>query len=408
MLLRIGSTFVVCLSPPFVVYAASGWEQIPQSFLMTLALLFIAFESQKTGRLSIPFSAVVLTSLTFVFRADSAPLIAAVIGAWFLTEGRLFRPVSYVKAGALLIIPGSYLLGMQYFYDDFVPNTAYLKITTFWEGLRLGVTYVTTIKLSWLVPAFLVVLAMLPRKQPFDWFLIGLGGLQTLYLLVVGGDVFPNGRFYLVLTPIVIFWSINRLSTLTIESALLRPLPLILAGFVLMSSSAVPIYKSIRAQIVPAPFDLTEEEITAAAFIACALKPEDGSIGLHFLGFAYHMPGFHVVDFLGKAEPYIARTDVKYGPIGHNKWDYEYAFDTYNIVAIPFPKRSLRYVARENFELKNRDFMYYDIAAVHLSSKKDLVYLDPERFGNVDTGIFLARDLADQPKVKTCAERVQK
>ena len=74
-------------------------------------------------------------------------------------------------------------------------------------------------------------------------------------------------------------------------------------------------------------------QIILADKIKKNLEPSDGSIGLHYLGISYHLPDFHVVDFLGKANEHIAKSNYKNLLIGHNKWDYSYAFKNFNIAA---------------------------------------------------------------------------
>ena len=135
-----------------------------------------------------------------------------------------------------------------------------------------------------------------------------------------------------------------------------------------------------------------KEQLSLVGWINDHLKPEDGSIGLHPLGYGYHLPKFHIVDFLGKAEKHIAQLEPKFGPVGHNKWDYDYAFSTYKIIAVPH-HISPKQVRSDSFKIIEKDFMFQEVSAKYIVDNKNYVFIEPRNFGNTEYGLYVSRDL---------------
>jgi len=401
--LKIALVALLALAQPFRTYGPSGWEHIPQMFLITVGLVWIAEASRMKDRLFIPTSAVIVIGLSFVFRPDSAPIIAIITALWFFSETRFRDIQTYVVLGGLLIIPVSYALGMQYFYDAFVPNTAQLKLIPFEEAVALGISYVTDLKKAWLFPVLLVLLALLPKKSPFTKLLLALCVFQTVYIIMVGGDYFQHGRFFLILLPVLVFTLADD-----IRGQFDRPGPLNLIRdyalvIVIAAATLAPLSRA-EPSFANKGSILINEEVRIAKFLNCALRPDQGSVGLYYLGIGYHLPDFHIVDFLGKAEPNIAQSARKFGPVGHNKWDYDYAFATYDILALPVAEAIVNLTQREGYVLQERDFMYYEDVVLFLEERGGYRFVAPGDLGNRAIGVFLRDDLLDTQPVQSCLQ----
>ena len=52
---------------------------------------------------------------------------------------------------------------------------------------------------------------------------------------------------------------------------------------------------------------------------------------------SFYLPNFEVANFLGKANEDIAKTLVKWGPPGHNKWGVKTSLDKWKPAVVPFP-----------------------------------------------------------------------
>ena len=396
---------VVCLtlSPSVLRYGVSGWEHIPQSFFVTIALVRVFHASLESDTLKIPMDAFVLMGLSFVFRPDSAVLIAVLGLVWILHDRRFADPKSVAVAGLMLLLPIGYLLLMNHYYGELVPNTAHLKVLTFSEGLSYGFDYVTDRRKTWLFPYLLIILMLVPQKSAFTKFVIVLGVTQLLYTILIGGDVFSYGRFYLLLLPItvaVLFAELLRLRNFRLGQYLILSIVpyLSLGTYAVITVAATALSFSIGSDRETG----TLGHLRAAAFFNCALDPNEGSIGLHVLGTGYQLMDFHVVDFLGKAEPIIAKSEPKYGVIGHNKWDYPYIFSTYSIQGFPaFEEVVQSYRSgSEEFRIHNWSFMY--AAVDYFETKTDYVYIPAEQLAGKTTGVYLRPELVQSDETQAC------
>ena len=401
---------VICLSlsPPILRYGVSGWEHVPQAFFLTLALVQIAHASLHKDRLYVPISAFVLACMSFLFRPDSAILIVVIGIAWFFYDRRFALLKTYLIACAMLVLPISYLALMHQFYGEFVPNTAHLKVLTLSESLSYGVRYVSDRGQTWLFPYLLLVLAFVPRKNAATKLVLILGSVQLGYTILIGGDVFNYGRFYFLLLPItvaVLFRELVRVrETKPRQYLALSIFPyLSLGGYAIVTLAGVALSYSVGLERETR----TQGHLRAAAFFNCALDPAEGSIGLHVLGTAYHLMDFHVVDFLGKAEPNIAKSEPKYGLIGHNKWDYPYIFSTYSIQGFPaFDDVVQSYRSGSSkYRIHNLSFMYAAVA--YFETNTNYVYIPAHELGGKSAGVYLRPELINTKTTQTCLDAIR-
>jgi len=386
--LKIFVAIFLVMSPTFLSYGATGWEHVPQTFLVTLAF-YLAFRSTQAGA-GIPFATVLVLSLSFVFRPDSAFMIVGVGALWFFSNSNYKKTRSYVLGAALLAIPALYLFTMNHYYGDFLPNTAYLKNLEFWNALKSGMLYVLNPYRS---GAFLVLIALLVFLNSGGRFflLVLVAGISHLvYVVLSGGDVFHDGRFFMVLLPILTVAVVNELRRVFLS----KDHSSIAVPCLLIVSTIFWNHKNVMKDIFVDSESPTIERIRIAHDVNDLIESDEGVIGLHYLGSGYHFDKFDIIDFLGKADSHIARTEVKFGPVGHNKWDYDYAFENYDIAVIPMSQRTVSDVTAEDFSIENKDFMFWNVATAKIIETDNYVYLAPELFGNRSTGAFVRKDLA--------------
>ncbi len=132
-------------------------------------------------------------------RPDAAlwPVVAApalVLGNW-----RARRNV----AARVLLATGLFVVAQLVFrlayYDDYLPNTAYAKVALSWKRVEQGFEYVRTsldvLAATWLSLVLLVV-ACWRRAVPRVWISVVVAPalVWTLYMVFVGGDIFPAWR----------------------------------------------------------------------------------------------------------------------------------------------------------------------------------------------------------------------
>jgi hypothetical protein len=401
-LLQFFGVVLLSLSPSFLAYGPSGWEHIPQMLLLTISLLLVADVSRRAGHLSVPFLSLIFASISFVFRIDSAPFILVLVLLWLHQQGRYLRFSSYLKLAPLLSIPAAYLITMHHYYGQFFPNTATLKIHSLSEGLALGLQYIVNPFKSGMVPLLALAALLIRPKRPFTKLLLFLVAIQSVYIVSVGGDVFAKGRFFIIFLPILFF---------TLAEELKRRIPIDTDRTLVVGGLATAIVAFLAAPdfIKWTLMDGFEEkqrpiveQMRVASVLNCALEPDDGSIGLHYLGIGYHMPKFHVVDFLGKADPVIASRPKVFGPIGHDKWDYDYSFATYDIAAVPINKKTVDHVRDSDFQLQNKNFMFWEIAIIKMEEDKIYEFVPPDHFGNTEWGAYVKRNAVEKLLSKEC------
>lgn len=394
---------ILC-APGFVFFGPSGWEHIPQAFLLTLAFAYILRESDRGGRLCVPTRAVVLAAISFLLRGDSAITILVIGLAWAFTDHRYRRPGTYLTALFLLSVPLLYFGAMMAFYGEPVPNTVHLKVGGIAEGLMRGLSYLHDLRHSGHVPILLMAVAgfalFMRRGMPGLWLVLCAASLHVGFVVLVGGDVFGYGRFFLIYLPILT----AAVVAVPVRRYRNKPwLPVVGVGLLLatclyLTGATALIENKVRLALVPLAERQNEyaQQIRISAEIKNRLKPSDGSIGLHYLGIGYHLPKFHIADFLGKAEPNIARSTPRFGPVGHNKWDYRYIFETYNIAAAPMPQDAIVRVEDPTYRRTLRPYLlYWEDGVVEMKSR-GYVFIPPSRFGNAPGGfgLYVRPDLA--------------
>ncbi len=384
---------LICFSNSSLVYAATGWEHIPQ--LLSVNLGFFLILQNKNDDFRKYIFGIYLISISFIFRSDISFLTIVVFIGLIIVIDRNLLSKYLLYLSPIVIIPVTYLFLMDYYYDSFVPNTFFLKSTGIENRISLGIKYVINPMKSGYVPIALVCLLCVWKKLDVREKVILISCLaHVVFIVFIGGDVFSGGRFFLVLLPITALLLINRL-------------PLFIPALIVCVFCLYPIYRVV-SQKISKERSVMEislgNQLGLATIINQSLVPEDGSIGLHNLGIAYHLPDFHVVDFLGKAEPYIARLPAKSDVIGHNKWDYDYALSKYNIAAVPISAAIYRMsLELESVEFRHKGYAFAIFAAQKLNSTGNFEYIGSNRLCfSSRFGLFVRKDLLQKLTSHTC------
>ncbi len=195
----------LALSIPVAVWAIGGLEQPLVLGLLSWALVWsfplVEGRSVSTRALALPSVPLALLCLT---RPDG-PLFAASVGLAVVLAGRL-RWASVKRAALLGVLPVAAVLGQLAFrlayYGDWVPNTARIKLVPSekhmlggWEYLREGWGVMSPV----LLPAAVAMLALLfdRRTRPRALVLLVPTAVWSMYVVVIGGDIFPAWRHFI-------------------------------------------------------------------------------------------------------------------------------------------------------------------------------------------------------------------
>lgn len=389
---RATATVLILGSATFFDYAVTGWEHIPQCLFFTLGLISIYNSSEI--KFHIPNKAMALVCISFLFRPDSAMVILLSGIVWFFHCQNYKKNSTYIWSFIFLTLPTAYIIMMEHYYGSMLPNTVALKNLSLFQSLTAGLEYVFDPSKSGIVPVLLALILLLRPKQPFSQFLLVLGAGHLVYVIYVGGDVFGNGRFFILLMPTVVAVFFNELYMKGFWPSSDNAKRVICSLVIVLSLASN--YKDITKDLFPTKMTPVQEQVNLLNIAQEKISPKDGSIGLHYLGLGYHFPNFHIVDFLGKAEPHIARTSVKFGPIGHNRWDYDYALEKYNIVIIPIQDSVIEEVSKTDFILEKEDWMFLKVGAQAALGSGMYEYIPADHFGNNTFGALVRTDQIDR------------
>jgi hypothetical protein len=401
-------TLLLLLTPATVSYATSGWEHIPQAVLITFSFLLIQNEYKKKGRLIITNLSLIILSLSFLLRPDSAPLILVTGCYWLMTNvyynGKIKNSiyVSLITVAICLAMLLSYLYGMMYFYSDIFPNTYYHKQMSLGDSLFSGVRYIlnpTTTNLWFYV--FVFVLLFYSKLNQVQKFFVHCISLQILYIIWVGGGTYENGRFLILIIPILIILFVDTLDIFLRSKLSETFVPKVRGVIIILFLFAqylqpINIKNLLHAKFEASFYSDKEGPILSQMILADVLNKtldeSDGSIGLHYAGIGYHLPKFNITDFMGLIDAKIAHSDYKNLRIGHNKWDYEYSFSTYDIAAVPIWVHLFEKVKKDKADLNN----YEEASVQYILDTKNYEFLYPDQMKikqKTGYGMFVRKDL---------------
>jgi hypothetical protein len=203
----LAAALALALTGPIAVWAIGGLEQPLLAALLAWALVLLLplFDGQELPA-SRTLAPGLLLALAVLTRPD-APLFTAVICLCLPFVRGLGRK-SILLAAGLAALPVLFYLGQLGFrlsyYGDWVPNSAHAKVALTFQRMEDGLKYVG-LGLVKLVPllapaAAAVVGARLAGvRRGRTLVLTALVIVWSLYLIVIGGDIFPGWRHLVVI-----------------------------------------------------------------------------------------------------------------------------------------------------------------------------------------------------------------
>lgn len=282
----------------------------------------------------------------------------------------------------IVVVPNLIYLVFRYLYfEDWLPNTYYLKMT--------GMESSDRIKRGWEVfysgfhtfriPFLMCIGYIVYRKDLKLFYILSFWILYSFYAIYVGGDaweyIFTDGynRFQSVALPmlfivlsIVIFDLINFLHN---RFQNFKPLKYLL--FVTLSWFFITDFNHLtklpsnnfnwrRALLLERPMHMTEHDVVVNNVLKMnrVAGPED-KVAVVWAGIPGYFGNFQLVDILGYNDKYIAKLPnnpeamkwYKFYYPGHMKWDYNYTLNQLN------PKYVLHFWSTNHDELV-RNFPY--------------------------------------------------
>jgi hypothetical protein len=245
----------------------------------------------------------------------------------------------YVTAIFGIFVVGQTIFRLAY-YGDLLPNTYYLKVSRIPIFVRIndGLLYfLYFLKYSFIILILAIAnLFLNPSRRKLVLFTLPV--ISLLYQIWTGGDVYSYWRFTIPVMPIVIILAsgtIAHLVTLAIAGKKSHvfygeAIAIVLSGAVILS----PFRQVLPFQDAMTQSKQNKNNMDTAIAISELTDPE-ASIGVYTAGLISYYTGRYSIDFLGKSDPYIARTyphlpsKIKWfenitAP-GHNKYDLAYS-----------------------------------------------------------------------------------
>ena len=335
---KVNSVLIVILlslTSTNLYFVLNGWDHLIQGFLLTLSTIILIKKNSNNPSL---VTSSVLLACAILMRPDSGIIgLGLVIAAYLYINNPIKWFINYLIPLALLV--GIMLYAKYFNFGYFTPTTARLKIGAYPDiarsmsyFLRWGLGHFTAITIS-IISALIIMKIRKKIPRPII-IILGFIAINVVYAVIIS-DVFMHARMFWVpaclLSAIVTMYSpsiINIKVSLTQEasnclfksytSQKIKFITLFIFALVIIS---VLVYRRLQDTYLN-HLQMTEpSQYKIARWIDENLDPNDGSIGMFYLGYSFHLKRFEVADFLGKGDETIANSEMKYGPPGHNKWD---------------------------------------------------------------------------------------
>ena len=318
------AAILVALDASIMTWGLLGFETTAQALLVTAAVLPL-LDDRPLGW------SLVWAALATLIRPDAFLIYVILLGVAVVLDRRRALVLPLVLSLAMLI---ALFLWQRLVYGSVFPNTYALKATKGAATLERGLMYLW--RFTWteslafpllLAPAVfagwraVLGLCLSPRiliaaALPYVW---------IAYVVWVGGDAFPLGRFFVVWLPVLAIFT-GLLASEMVRAWRRVFAPVLLAFLIIALLSHVLVALAIVRGVA-----LTyQSDVMSAACLALGIRgmdlPAGRVIGVYYAGMLpYLLPQHLAHDFLGKTDRHIARSRAHTGPPGHNKWDYTYS-----------------------------------------------------------------------------------
>jgi hypothetical protein len=301
------------LNANLLFWAASGFEVSLLTFLFLFAILRVLEDAKNNQPRWFTFFLIAVISLV---RADAAILSGLLyLLALYLMKDR--RKVMRMAAVSLSLPIAQEFFRVIY-YHQWLPNTAYLKVTNWGGRIGYGIDYVTTFIKTYTIVIAFAVIGSLFSKDRVRRALAILILIDTAYIAYVGGDAFRDYRFFIQLVPLLIllaFFGIDEL----INSQSARVL---FAIFVFFSTPLL--FSTYRSALKPALSEIGNIEI---GLLLKQNSSETAKVAEFWAGQSIYFSDRPGIDLLGKSDSHIARMQARPEATkpGHNKYDFDYS-----------------------------------------------------------------------------------
>lgn len=349
--------FILLCSISFATWSLSGMETPLYAFL-AVAAFWAAYE----GKL---IAAALLAGLCFWSRPDGALVGLVILGVSFIDKAEQKDRAEWFKALAVWGFCITFLTGFRLiYYGALVPNTFQAKV----GGIPFirGVNYLRAFYLGG--AAIFLPLALFKindrKLWPLCLFVIG----HTLYVLAIGGDVFPHSRFFLAVLPLVIIMAVA--ASYDFKPSVRRLSMALAVVLWLLVSHHIPFVKEGALDAVMKHRAQTEKRAQRYASEVSVYGDPVACVGIGHFGYYSNS---RILDMVGLVSPEVAKRKGTEGLLvpGHQASNPDWIlsqnpsviFIDENYVALPCQIEMLRHPQfRENYISRGAYFLRKDLA----------------------------------------------
>ena len=349
-LVGIGAVLFTAFYLPLNMWSLQGTEVSILTLFVSLATLW-GLRMMKSGRFfPAPY---ILLGFSTLIRPDAAVPLLALGGFLFFNQPRHRLKHLIATPLSLVLFMTPQVLFRRWYYDDWLPNTYYLKMEGYPFVMRLTQGFEVTGRLFAKIGALPFAIFIFRRDRAIRlvaWMLIA----QVCYSIYVGGDAWEwyggANRYVSIAIPMffILLWcTLVTLYTWILEASRqlgavdsrfqIKPVAarvgLGLAALILLvtynytfGTDALKEWLLMR----PSMFADENDNKVEAAFLLEALTTPDATIAISGAGIVPYFADRTFIDVLGKNDKYIAHTPAHADVLpefvpGHMKWDYDYS-----------------------------------------------------------------------------------
>jgi arabinofuranosyltransferase len=336
----VGLSFLA-FAQPMAVWSIGGLEQPLLCALLALSIP-LSFqlldrngpEGHRARWLSLTLGLLCLTRPDGII-FPAVIMVTLLLTGWMSSRTGVVRHVLIVAAGPAICFGGQMIFRLAY-YGEWVPNTALVKIAGSATHRAFGWDYLASgfwalFPMSAIALASLALLVAIPTSRNRGIVLTAIAVVWSVYVVFVGGDIFPAYRH---LTALIVVLAFALAEAAWLLTAALRARRFVLAGVSVIVLAAFIPYVRGQGEDKWIKRAMTERWEWEARDLALLLKEVFGKeqpvIAVTAAGSLPYWSELPALDMMGLNDYYLPRhrpADFGKGMVGHELGDGQYVLD---------------------------------------------------------------------------------
>ena len=332
----LGGVLALALAGPIAIWAIGGLEQafIAGLLAWTIVLCYPLLKS-GSGKKYEAFAPGLLAGLLILSRPDSPLLVTAIVLGLLFARG--IDKKTMLTGMYLIALPIVFFLAQEifrlYYYGDWIPNTARVKLSFTTSRLETGWDYL--LRGGWsffalLIPACAAFSGLKNNRFARNRLVLLVLPLVVwnVYVVIIGGDIFPGHRLLvpgIVLLALLVAEALSRAAR---HGKLLRLSSWVIMGGMLIWFFSVQMTDPQNARALNERWEWDGEVV--GKLLRQAFGDHGPLLAVDPSGCLPYFSGLPSLDMLGLCDRTIAKTppaDFGHGWIGHELGNGKYVLD---------------------------------------------------------------------------------